>query len=1223
MILVSVFGFDALAQIGLGTLQGTVTDGATGEPIPFANVVLFEAGQQVTGAATDFDGVYKIKSVKPGSAYVLKVSLVGYTSMEKTGVVVNADKINFVDFKMTAGIRMDEVVVEVYKEPLINKNAQAGGTISSEELVKMPGRDAAAVVTTVAAVQDNDGKIGSIKGQREGGNFIYIDGVKMSVGSTAVPQSMTEQVQVMTGGIPAQYGDATGGIISITTKGAAQKTSGGVEYVTSQFLDDFGYNLLAANVTGPLISIKDKRDTTGTKKRPIIGYFLAAEGNMVKDPNPSALGAWRVKDDVLQDLRQNPVMRNPNGGTYLRSEFVRKSDLVKTPYRQNVAQRGIVASGNLDIYTTPNITFKVGGSIDFNTRNEYSYSGSMYNYNNNGTTDNRSWRVYGRFTQRFANAAPGEDGKKGSLISNAYYSIQADYSKFNQEQGDARYWDNLFNYGHVGTFKTYRQKTYAFGIDQTTGLPGYLQGPDQDTLVQFTPSDINPDLAAYTLQYYNQHPFAQGFYQNLTQIQNDRGALRNGDLPDDVYNLWRNTGRPFNSYSKTDESQFRVTATGSFDLGKHSISLGFEYEQRDLAFIAYSPAGMWTLMRQYANSHLANQDLQNPIIHYDAGGNYTDTISYNQLFTPRTDSPLGVGQYFIDYNIRQALGLNPSGLDFIDVDSYAPDFFKVNWFSADELLNNGNSLVNYYGFDHTGNKLSGKPSFDDFFTKRDQFGNLTREIAPFQPIYIAGYIQDEFSFKDLIFRVGVRVDRFDANQKVLKDPYSLFETRKAGEVTELGGQAVSHPGNIGSDYVVYVNDLKNPTSILGYRNGSVWYNAEGIEVTDPTVIRSGTGIAPYLKNPDQEVISSNAFTDYQPQINVMPRISFSFPLNENALFYANYDVLTSRPTEGNRLDLLDYLFLANRNNTVNNPNLKPETTIEYSVGFKQVIGKNSAVQINGFYREMRNLIQVQRLQEAYPRTYTTYSNLDFGNVKGLTISYDMRRTKNISLRLAYTLQFADGTGSNATTGLNVVNSGFPNLRVLQPLDFDQRHNIVATIDYRFDHKSGPRTVTKNDKVIYWLQDFGINAVIRAGSGTPYSRQQNVTATALIDGGSNSFLDGSINGSNKPWQFRIDLRADKDFNIRLNKKQEGKADKFAVVNVYIQVQNLLGTQNVLNVYRKTGNPDDDGYLADAGSQPSIVQQTNEQSFRDLYAIKVNNPNNYSLPRRIRLGVMLNF
>jgi len=1239
-LLFSVFIISSLgvvkAQIGTGTIQGTIKDDK-GEPVPFANVVVMQAGQQVTGASTDFDGIFKIKSIKPGNDYVVKASSVGFTAQEKRGVVVKADQIVYVDFGLSAGVTMDEVVVIDYEVPLIERDGGSKTTVTGKDIEKMPSRGAAAAVTTVVGVQDNDGQIGSIRGSRDGNTNTFIDGVKVR-GSANIPQSAYEQVTVLTGGIPAQYGDAVGGVISITTKGASRVTYGGIELVSSigakyndkgdYLFDPQGYHLVAGNISGPLISIKDKTDPEGKAKRPILGYFLAGEVNYIQDPNPSAIGNYYVKEDVLNDLRQNPIIKSSDGASLLRSEFIRQSDLEWSAQKRDAQRRSVVASGNIDVYTTPNITLKLGGSIDFNDQRIYSYNGSLFNFNNNGEVINKTWRVYGRFTQRFGNraAAEGEEKKKNG-ITNAFYSIQADYSSFTQKTQDDEHKDELFRYGYVGKFKTYKEKTYGFGIDPTTGLVGFIQGPDRDTMVTFEASDINPDLSAYTLQYYNNNPDAEGYYENLTQIEQDRGALRNGDVPRTVYSLWNNTGTQYNSYSVLDQTQFRVMATGSFDIKNHSISLGFEYEQRKDAYVGYSPYGLWTLTRQYANSHLAQQDTDNPIIHFDANGNYTDTVSYDRLFTPDPEgTALGVGQYYIDYNIRQSLGLDPSGTDWIDIDSYDPDFYDVNWFSADELLNNGNNLVLYYGFDHTGKKLKGRPSFDDFFTEKDEFGNYTRKIGAFEPIYMAGYIQDEFTFKDLIFRVGLRVDRYDANQKVLKDPYLLYEAYTASEVTSLGGETVTHPNNIGGSAVVYVNDVENPTAILGYREGDTWFDAQGTQISDPSVIRTGTGIAPYLVNPGQETISSGAFKDYEPQINVMPRISFSFPISESALFFANYDVLTQRPTGGNRLDLIDYMFLANRTDQVSNPDLKPESTIEYAIGFKQTIGKRSALELNGFYREMRNQIASVRISEAYPRTYTTFGNLDFGTVKGLTISYDLRRTKNIQLRLSYTLQFADGTGSNASTSLNLVNAGFPNLRVTQPLDFDQRHNIVLALDYRFGNGrdyNGPKTVTKGGKTINWLQDFGVNAIVRAGSGNPYSRQSNTTGDALIGGGGSAFLEGSVNGSAKPWQFRIDMRVDKDFTIKWNKGKEGKPAKTSPLNVYVDVQNLLGTKNILGVYRKTGNPDDDGYLAAAEYQPSIQSQTDEQSFRDLYAVKVNNPGNYSLPRRVRLGIMLSF
>ena len=87
---------------------------------------------------------------------------------------------------------------------------------------------------------------------------------------------------------------------------------------------------------------------------------------------------------------------------------------------------------------------------------------------------------------------------------------------------------------------------------------------------------------------------------------------------------------------------------------------------------------------------------------------------------------------------------------------------------------------------------------------------------------------------------------------------------------------------------------------------------------------------------------------------------------------------------------------------------------------------------------------------------------------------------------------------------------------------------------------------------------------------------------------------------------------------------GKEDKKKVsLNVYLQLLNVLNTLNVTSVHRATGNPDDDGYLNDPGTQAGITSLNDEQSFRELYAIKTNPPYNYSLPRRIRLGLLLNF
>ena len=116
------------------------------------------------------------------------------------------------------------------------------------------------------------------------------------------------------------------------------------------------------------------------------------------------------------------------------------------------------------------------------------------------------------------------------------------------------------------------------------------------------------------------------------------------------------------------------------------------------------------------------------------------------------------------------------------------------------------------------------------------------------------------------------------------------------------------------------------------------------------------------------------------------------------------------------------------------------------------------------------------------------------------------------------------------------------------------------------------------------------------------------------------MEGSINGSRLPWTVRINTKINKRFTIDVGELDNKRKLGF---NVYLQVQNLLNTQNVRSVYRATGNPDDDGYLSSASAQTDIESQNDPQSFRDMYSMKINSPFNYSLPRLARLGVEINF
>lgn len=1224
-----------------GTLKGTIKDQQTGEPIPFANIIIELGGTQVGGASSDFDGNYIIKPITPGK-YNVKATFVGYQTRIIEGVIISSDQITFLDLDLVSNaITLKDVEVTAYKVPLISKDkTTTGATVTAEEIEKMPSRNANSVAATVGGVFSRDGERGNVRGARSSGTVMYIDGIKVT-GSSALPQSSIEQVSVILGGLPAQYGDATGGVINVTTRGPSRKFGAGIELETSEFLDPYGHNRLGFNMNGPIFRKRNERnEVTGS----VLGYFIAGELQYNKDGRPFSKELYKAKDNVLDYIEANPLRPSGLGsGTFMNAEYLRASDFENTKNTLNTAQYRANLSAKFDIKTTETITLTFGGQFNYYNGRNFSYRASLFNSDKNSQTIQTNWRVFGRFTQRFPTSKD-----KDPFIKNVYYSIQADYSRVNRTTQDADHKDNYFKYGSLGKYEIYKTPTYELGVDTVQGNVyedvWVLNSWDFDTLVTFTPYNYNPLIAQWTTSYYDLYAGQpSGNYMNYDQIQLG-GGLLNGQGPRSIYSLYQSPGAIQAGYTLTDNSQISINGAFSADIGNHEFKFGIQYEQRNNSFYFVNGTGLWRLMRAttgLTNNHLRELDVNNPQRVF-LDGVFMDTIFYYRKYDEATQS-------VFDKNLREKLGLPVEGLDYIIPSSYDfenrtitfytkngekrtiqsdEDLFSIDMFSPDELLEDGSYNVLYQGYDYTGEKLDYKPTYEDFFNEQNDEGMYMRPIAPYEPIYMAGYIQDKFAFKDLIFNVGLRVDRFDANQPVLKDPYLLYPAYTVSELSpeQLQQMGVNAPpSNMGDDYVVYVDNVLNPSTIVGYRNENIWYDANGFEITDITALQGSSGISPLLIDPEQDRVTAESFKDYEPQWNLMPRISFSFPISDVALFFAHYDVLTQRPTDGvvGRPDI--YWFFNSLGGTRPNPNLEPQKTIDYELGFQQKLTNSSSLTITTYYREMRDMIQLYRFNGAFPKDYTAYNNLDFGTVKGLTVTYDLRRTNNARVRASYTLQFATATAPSATSTAALVAAGLPNLRSTNAVPWDRRHQLNLLLDYHYaDGKdyNGPtitRRIKGTDEVktVQLLKNTGFAITFNGGSGTPYNASRNINSP--ITGGTN-LLRGTYYGSRLPWQFRMDAKIDKNIKIKWGK---GEDSRISYLIIYFQILNVLDAQNVINVYPFTGNPDDDGYLAAAEWQQEINNQLDPQSFRDYYSMYVDFPGNYSAPRRIRFGLIFNF
>lgn len=1206
------------AQTGFGSLQGRVVDARTKEPLAFANVVLFLNGIQKGGAQTNIDGYFTIRPITPGT-YDVQASYVGYISQKITGYLIGSDKLSTLDFLLNQQTTvLKEVVVTEYVKPLVEKDEVSGQRMSGKEIAKAPTRNVATLVSLTAGVAGS-----SIKGQRGSGTVYFVDGRRVS-GGIGVPRGAMEELNTITGGIPAEYGDLIGGVVSITTKGPSATFHGGLEVVSSQLTDPFGYNVIEGNLTGPIL-LKDRRAKGTDTAKTILGFLISGNFTYVKDPIQNATGFWKVKDDVYDYLYNNPISVAPNGSGFIPSaELITKDDMEHVKVHPGIPSYSYEAMGKLDFQPTDNINVVAMGTLSTNSSRGYNYTQAMFNYKEASQYQaiNNTYSGSIRLTQKlkFGTGEPAKKGEKKLVISNAYYTLSFDYTKQHNYGWDRTHKQNYFDYGYLGKFERYQEPVYTYDYDTIDGkivkanlLLGY-----RDTLVTFEADPRNQGTANYTKQLYALNNNSMTNFNNIKLL----GGLWNGDAPQYVYALWTNVSTPAGSYSVGDADLFSVKGQASADFNNHSIKIGFEYEQRISRGYAVAGAGLWTVMRQLTNSHLLQLDTRNPIPVYSQDGVFLDTINYRRLNDgTQTTFDKNFRNYLKSIGAKDIYGNPIDDYSYINIDRYSPEYFDLSYFSPEECLKNG--IVSYYGYDYLGNKLTKKPSLDDFLNS-DQ-----RLIAPINPIYMGGFIQDQFAYKDMIFRLGLRVERFDANQYTLKDKYSLYPVRTVGEVNEF-----THPTTMGNDYVVYVDNPFNPTKVIGYRNGDQWYDANGAEIVDPNILAlqttSGT-IAPYLveKNEDNLKLTKESFTDYQPQINVSPRIYFAFPISEKANFFANYDIRVQRPDAGIYTTIDDYYYLEERGtSSLNNAALQPQRITSYEVGFKQALSKNTAISLNAYYNETRNQINVRMINQAYPRSYMTYDNIDFQTTKGISLSYDYRKIRkinNLSFVINYTLQFANGTGSNTASQSGLISAGQPNLRTPLPLDNDYRHMISVSLDYRYpfgNDYNGP--VTKKGKKI--LEATGVNFIVSAHSGSPYSKQANVTETVGIGIRQSEVLKGTVNGSRFPWNYNVNMQLDRDFYLFNKKKAKLKTNKqqnYLYLNVYVLVQNLFNLKQIAGIYRYTGTPDDDGFITSSYGIAAAQQATLSQAFIDQYQVKVNNPDNYSTPRIIRLGASINF
>lgn len=209
-----------IAQVD-GTIKGTVLD-EKNVPMPYTPVAILQDSTILKSVQTDENGEFTAKNLTPGK-YNIKTYATSYNTHLLEKVIVKPNQIVYVNIKMTlSSTALKAVVVtEKFREPVVDPQFAALTSIDIEQIENSAtGKSdiiGLIVMVTPAVLQTNDGKDIYVRGSRRGSTTYYVDGNKtMSVPS--VPGMGIGGMEILTGGIPADYGDCTGGVVIITTK---------------------------------------------------------------------------------------------------------------------------------------------------------------------------------------------------------------------------------------------------------------------------------------------------------------------------------------------------------------------------------------------------------------------------------------------------------------------------------------------------------------------------------------------------------------------------------------------------------------------------------------------------------------------------------------------------------------------------------------------------------------------------------------------------------------------------------------------------------------------------------------------------------------------------------------------------------------------------------------------------------------------------------------------
>ena len=342
---------------------------------------------------------------------------------------------------------------------------------------------------------------------------------------------------------------------------------------------------------------------------------------------------------------------------------------------------------------------------------------------------------------------------------------------------------------------------------------------------------------------------------------------------------------------------------------------------------------------------------------------------------------------------------------------------------------------------------------------------------------------------------------------------------------------------------------------------------------------------------------TTAATEETPRvIRLQPRLGFSFPISERAVFHLNYGNYLKRPSLESLIGRRTSLFNENLGTVeprrLGNPLLKPEETKSYDVGLVLGVARGFTLDVSGYYKDVKNLIQRVVYIDANDNLYESLGNRDYANIRGFSLRLNKRQGV-VSGSVRYHFSVATGKNSSPTGRSPIIDETNEQTQTPSPrdilLDFDRRHALVLIAGLNLPRQWGPRVAGS-----YPLGRLRINFLQDTRSGRPY------TPSELL--GDNF---AKLNTERTPWEHNLDLKVTKSITVQ-NVQFDVFAEVFNLLNSRIFDYNRVFLD--AETLRRYEDGDDIEYALPDSNNPDLAAI---QTFR-IYD---------NGPRSIRFGMVV--